>query len=192
MPPSSVSLGSPNRNDGRDVPIDGEQEVEDDRRRGSPRRRSPIAHRTPVAMRSRDAASARIADGGAAASSRRAERGGRRTTNANEIRSSTRPIVQRAWFHGSPATVLPMSRVIWLVSVVIGCGQAGRHRSAGCRSPSGRRAPRRRPASCPARPPSRCRSAAAGMRTWRIVCQRVVPSASEPCAGPAGSRRTTS
>src|SRR6185369_8633157 len=42
------------------------------------------------------------------------------TTNVNDIRSRTRPIVQRTWFHGSPETVLPISRVIWLVRVVIG------------------------------------------------------------------------
>jgi len=29
-------------------------------------------------------------------------------------------MVQSAWFQASPETVLPMSRVIWLVSVVIG------------------------------------------------------------------------
>ncbi len=35
-----------------------------------------------------------------------------------------RPIVQSTWFQASPETVLPMSSVIWLVSVVIGCVRA--------------------------------------------------------------------
>ena len=80
-----------------------------------------IAQRTPVASRS--ATSVRLMRHGS--SPRRARRTRRRTPN--EMTSRTRPIVQSAWFQASPLTVLPMSSVIWLVSVVIGCGQRRGH-----------------------------------------------------------------
>ena len=41
-------------------------------------------------------------------------------TKIRAMNNRIRPIVQRASFHGSPWTVLPMSSVIWLVSVVMG------------------------------------------------------------------------
>ena len=164
------------------MPIDGEQEVDDDRAqdrddedarspRGRPSRRGPQTsdRGSSVQLLCRDQAS-------------------NEATKPNEIIRSTRPIVQSAWFQGSPATVLPMSSVIWLVSVVIGCGQAGGHDRAVAddhldreRLTGGAHHAQHHAVTMPV--------VAAGSTTWRIVCQRVVPRASEPVRM---SRGTTS
>src|SRR5262249_39391225 len=99
------------------------------------------------------------------------------STNANENPNRIRPIVHSASFHGSPWTVLPMSSVIWLVSVVTGwvsaVGITGRLPITiwtASASPAARIMPSTMPVAIP--------DNAAGMSTWRIVCQRVVPRAS--------------
>jgi len=93
---------------------------------------------------------------------------------------------QSAWFQGSPVTVLPMSSVIWLVSVVIGwvrlVGMRGRLPMTiwtASASPAARIMPRMTAVAIPVLP--------AGSRMWRMVCQRVVPMAIDaPSAGPPG------
>ena len=95
-------------------------------------------------------------------------------------------MVQRASCHGSPNTVLPMSSVICEVRVVTGCvmdaGRVGELPITICTasaSPAARVMPRTTAVRTPLR--------AEGIRRCRIVCQRVVPRASEPVRSSCGT-----
>ena len=100
-------------------------------------------------------------------------------------------MVQRASCQGSPKTVLPMSRVICDVSVVTGCviaagidGELPMTIWTASASP----AARVMPSTTAVRTPL----VADGMSRWRIVCQRVVPRASEPVRSSCGTARKAS
>ena len=200
MPPSSVSLGSPNRNDRlrrrrstaiRKWTMIATRSASDE---------AAIAHRTTVAslvgddVRPEAARSWPATSAGCVIAPRRRFRRRTSSTNADrDQRAGPGPSSRATRSRRSPKTVLPMSSVIWLVSVVIGWVSAVGHRRPvaddhldGERLAGG-------PHHAQHDRGQECRPGRPGRRMCRIVCQRVVPERQRRrCAGPAGRRGTTS